>query len=585
MNNKEEAEVMRSAAKVFLLSFCLVGCFVICNAYGQGLGKGFVKEKLPPGATVRKSASDIIVTINDVDMPDRDTQFLDNIRAQLNRPIVGGSLNCTADGYCEHTIMVQVTGRKDIDSVIDELRKMNLGNISVPELKEGYSDPVNLTVYLKQKEKVYYDPPAPAVVIEKYDDNCRCMFELAPGPGPDYYGTPGSLHKAAWKGDLERVRQHLNKRENVNATSRYGFTPLFLAADSGHLEAARLLIEQGADVNAKNSDGFTPLYGAVLSRNEALVKLLLEKGAKVNVESVTGHTPFELSVCGPVEIAELFLKHGSYTKTKNQVELNALFHRFLLRGRAQDMAKIAELFTSYGADVNARNNFRAEFMNYDAYGDSPLHAVARRRDGGSEAVEVLIRKGADINAKDDAGHTPLQLCVASRNYQVAESLLKNGADIKVRDKSGKTVLHWAAQEGSYNMSKMLIKYEAPVNAKDNNGLTPLHLTVPSDSLFRSGRAFLKKGKKPAGLSAYAGHYEIAELLLKKGADINAVSNGGITPLNLAAQKGYYRMVELFLKKGADVNIADKNGCAPLCTATKKGDKDIIELLESYSAKK
>lgn len=578
---------MRNVVAIILLNlfFCISNCFIAYPVCGQDIERGIEKEMMARKAMRGGSgsaSSNIVVTVDNIDMPNNNKSFLEMVRARLNRPIAGLGTDCL-DDECSNTIIMNINSRKEIDNVIEELHKLNLGDIFVPVLAEEYYEPVSLTVRFNSKEKVYYDPPAPAVVIDDYSDYCRSLYELCPGPGPDYYGTEGSLHKAAWEGNLNEVRQRLNHRENVNDISRYGFTPLFLAADNGHLGVAQLLVEKGANVNAKNSDGLTPLHGAVLSKNEALVKLLLEKGAKVNVKSSNGRTPLGLSVCGPVDITELLLKYGSYIKTKNQDELNALFHRFILAGRAQDMAKIAELFIRYGADVNARNNFRAELLNYDAYGDSPLHAAAKRK-GGSEAVELLVAKGADVNAKDDFGNTPLQISVASGNYRVAESLLKNGAEIKVRDKSDKTVLHQAAQKGAYNMSEMLIKYGSDVNAKNKDGWTPLHATVLSDSLFRHGRAFLKKGKKPQGFSKFAGHYEIAELLLKNGANINAVNNNGTTALNLAAQKGYYRMVELFLKKGADVNISDNNGCTPLCAATKKGDKDIVELLKTYGAK-
>ena len=64
--------------------------------------------------------------------------------------------------------------------------------------------------------------------------------------------APGiSIHEAAWKGDIESVKQHLNAGETVNATNNWASTPLHYAVRAGQKETAVLLILKGANVNAK----------------------------------------------------------------------------------------------------------------------------------------------------------------------------------------------------------------------------------------------------------------------------------------------------------------------------------------------
>ena len=66
--------------------------------------------------------------------------------------------------------------------------------------------------------------------------------------------APGiSIHEAAWKGDIESVKQHLTAGETVNATNNWASTPLHYAVRAGHKETTLLLILKGADVNAKNN--------------------------------------------------------------------------------------------------------------------------------------------------------------------------------------------------------------------------------------------------------------------------------------------------------------------------------------------
>jgi len=157
---------------------------------------------------------------------------------------------------------------------------------------------------------------------------------------------------------------------------------------------------------------------------------------------------------------------------------------------------------------------------------APLHAAALN--GHKEIAELLIAKGADVDAKDALGNTPLYNTIlfnaALDGYkEIAELLIQNSADVNAQDKNGNTPLHEAATSGLKEVVELLIANGADVNAKDNWGGTPLH------------RAKTK---------------ELAELLIEKGADVNAKKKFGRTPLHGAATKG---IAELLIAKGADVD--------------------------------
>ena len=82
-----------------------------------------------------------------------------------------------------------------------------------------------------------------------------------------------------------------------------------------------------------------------------------------------------------------------------------------------------------------------------------------------------------------------------------------------------------------------------------------------------------------------GDLESAKKWLKKGANVNAVEkNWGQTPLHKAARKGHKDIVELLIAKGANVNAADKYGETPLFWAARNGHKDVAELLRKHGAK-
>jgi ankyrin repeat protein len=140
-------------------------------------------------------------------------------------------------------------------------------------------------------------------------------------------------------------------------------------------------------------------------------------------------------------------------------------------------------------------------------------------------VKALLAAGADVNARDKLGETPLHVA-AVRGYQETSSpLIANGADINARNEDGVTPLHASALAGHKETIALLITKGADVNARNADGLTPLHA------------------------AALAGHTETVELLITKGADVNAKNEDGLTPLNAASQKGYWAIVELLRRHG------------------------------------
>jgi len=211
------------------------------------------------------------------------------------------------------------------------------------------------------------------------------------------------IHVAAKVGDLAGVQAELDKGVDVNVKDRFGFTPLREAAWYGHKEIAELLLDKGTDVNAKGGPvGRTPLHEAALRGHKEIAELLIANGADVNAKDNYGATPLDWAIDD--EIADLIRNHGG----KTGEEWTAL-----IDAAADGNIEVVKQLLAAGANVNAKNK----------WGGTPLHWAARG--GHKEIVELLIAKGVNVNAKDDEGETPLDQAGTSWP-EISDLLRKHG---------------------------------------------------------------------------------------------------------------------------------------------------------------
>lgn len=198
-------------------------------------------------------------------------------------------------------------------------------------------------------------------------------------------------------------------------------------------------------------------------------------------------------------------------------------------------------------------------------------------------------------SSDDAHITPLHRAAFEGHDEAVERLLKMGADVKARNCFGRTPLHDAVVFGSPKIITLLLAYGADPNVIDHDGMTPLFKAVQQSNtnavqlLLENGADANQyvKGITPLHQATYDSHLEVIQLLLAHGAAINAQNMFGRTPLHDVFEGHGYcpEVVQTLLHANADLTMRDHEEKTPLFAAINLGDlaADCVKLLLAYGA--
>ena len=207
--------------------------------------------------------------------------------------------------------------------------------------------------------------------------------------------------------------------------------------------------------------------------------------------------------------------------------------------------------------------------------------------GLTGSVDLLIKKGADVNARGENYGSALQAASVEGHDQIVKLLLEKGAD--VNDERGEfgTALHGASVKGHDQVVKLLIRNGADINShggkygsaleaasvKGHDHIVKLLLEKGADVNMGGG-----KYGSASGAASVTGHYQIVKLLLERNADVNARGGKYGSALEAASVKGHDHIVKLLLEKGADVNSRGGKYGSALQAALIKGHGRIVKLL-------
>lgn len=223
--------------------------------------------------------------------------------------------------------------------------------------------------------------------------------------------------------------------DDVDVNRADGKTPLHLAAQIGHEEILCLLIEAGANVNEQRADGSTPLHKAAAGcRNKRIAELLVNAGADVSIENNEGATALQVALdCKNIDVTKVLIYARADVNTRSSKYRRTALH---VAAAKNDVAFMEYLFYR-GADVDAK----------DYQGSTPLHRAVLKNQGNSHlnAIRVLVDNNAELYAMDDNGRTPLDYLQKKTDAKILESVRDRLGDVSFSNELGKRneeILPW-----------------------------------------------------------------------------------------------------------------------------------------------
>ena len=327
---------------------------------------------------------------------------------------------------------------------------------------------------------------------------------------------------------------------------------------------APALITSG--VNAQGADGSTALLWASHRNDIAEVKRLIQAGANVSLANRYGATPMsEAALQGETEVLALLLKAGANVNSPNPEGQTALM--LVARTGNVDAAK---LLVSHSATVDAREQWGQQTALIWAAAESQPQMVKFLLEHHANPNARAITRDwqrkvtAEGRPKDmhRGGFTPLLYAARESCIECAKVLLSHGADVNLPDPDGRTALLISLLNFHWDFAQFLISKRADVNAWDFWGETPLYVAVDLNAPQRTGRADLPPLETNSGI-------DIVALLLKSGANPN---------------------VQLKLRPPYRHAIFDRNnspifttGATPLMRAARGADLASMKLLLDHGA--
>jgi uncharacterized protein len=395
------------------------------------------------------------------------------------------------------------------------------------------------------------------------------------------HGAATKVAEAARDGDREAVRALLKQGADVNEALGDGVTALHWAARRADVEMTRLLVLAGGSAWATTRSGrFTPLHLAAERGSAAIVTTLLGAGADVNARTSTGATALMLAAgAGDSATLTALLDRGAdpnaaetyrgqtplmWAAAANQVDAVKL-----LIARRADPNKATQIIDFAALSRDGSNPDGRNLPTQAAGRDStPTTAQGTARPEAPAARRVAM-PGVDRNylinelVHAQGGFAPLHYAVRDGHAAVVTALLEAGVDVNTPTGGDRTSpLLVATVNGRFDIAKMLLERGADPNLTGENGVTPLYAAINVQWAAKAAYP-----QPTAQFNQQTGYLEYMRLLLERGADPNVRVN----------KKVWYSEYNF------DQSGVDEVGATAFWRAAYAADVDAMKLLVQHGA--
>ena len=415
-------------------------------------------------------------------------------------------------------------------------------------------DSAALIYVTKDVHKAFNDGNVEAV--KAFQKRGRDLNELNEKGNPPLKYAIANSHVGAIKDLLSLGADPNTKDTRGNVAAHY-------AAQKNFPEVIELLKDHNADFNAVNNTGETPSYIAVLFGNKGALEALAKNGVKIAESPDVLRNPLYATIIralhtGRTDILEVLVKNGG--DLNKRTPEGYTISQLVALSKTIESPKIFKKIQELGADINAKNAHGHSLVDMlvgqkevtilkavkDLLGaDLDLNPYLYKavQSGDAKVAEILLDAGVNVHAKGGENQrAAIHYAVQGGDKSMIEFLVKKrGADINAVDAHGYSPLHLLREPGE-NMVQFLVDLGANPNQVDKEGETLAHLAVYE-------------------------RQSDAEALIRDLAEANASFNiknkaGGSTATHFAALSGNWALVDVFRKVGADFDIKDNAGRTP-----------------------
>lgn len=273
--------------------------------------------------------------------------------------------------------------------------------------------------------------------------------------------TPNDMNRAV---DFDKVLKLIEQGADVNLMSKMRGSVLFLASKEGHIPLVKALLQRNVDMHFKNHLGWNALFNAAWGGHFEVMEMLLDAGIDANVRNFNNKTALSMAVFnGDEKIVRRLLKE-SHLEVSCEVE-----------GKA--------LVASAGYDSVNSLKVLLEKVDIDFQDDLGVTALMRACEQGKrDALELLLKHGANVSIQDFRGNTALMLSLVTKNCDAMVLPLISASDsssLNAVNNESMSPLMTACLVGNYTGLKSILEsgIEIDVTLKDKYGDTALDMLL------------------------------------------------------------------------------------------------------------